>query len=69
VHIADRDDGSDCRVQDPDEYREKEADVADLSSSTDSDDGVAVGRAARRVYERHLGAERHGCLFHVKHER
>ena len=47
MHIADRDDGSHCRVQDPNKYREKEADVADLSSSTDSEDGVAGGAGGR----------------------
>jgi hypothetical protein len=36
MDAADRDDWRHCRVQDPDEDREKEAGVADLCSSTDS---------------------------------
>jgi hypothetical protein len=43
MHIADRENGSDCRVQDPGQGREKEGDVADLRSSTDSMDGFAMG--------------------------
>ncbi len=42
MHIADRDDGSDCGVQDPGQNRQKKGDVADLRSSTDSMDGFAM---------------------------
>ena len=67
MHIADRDDGSSCGMQDPGDDRKKEGDVADLGSSTDS--GAAGGEGGRvsRVYPAPHSTEPWPCLFHVKH--
>ena len=66
MHVADRSDRSHGGVEDPGEYREKKADVADLRSSTDSNgEAWQLGRWAE--YTGALPtAEWPGCLFHVK---
>jgi hypothetical protein len=50
MDAADREDGGNCCVQDPDQDREEEGDVADLSSSTGSAAAGACGGGVPRVY-------------------
>ena len=70
MHIANRDDGSHGSVQDPDQDREKDGDVADLCSSTDSTDGLAVAAGGvPSIPSDGLRPCPPTCPFHVKHDR
>ena len=52
MHVADREDGSDCGVQDPDQDCEEEAGVADLRSLTGSATAGFLRAGVGRVYRR-----------------
>jgi hypothetical protein len=68
MYLADRNGGCHYGVEDSDENGEKECDVADLRSLTDSSDSMTVAAGgAPSIPSAHCQPGPETCPFHVKH--